>query len=96
MKKSLSAPPGGVKTKTRSLKRRASARPALSRSRRRRKPAALATYDPWRLYEDFKLQTKRSYRGPKWTLRKWVGTTAEARAILSVLKGRADAALLKD
>ena len=38
----MSARPGRVKTKTRNLKRRASARPVLGRSRRRRKPAALA------------------------------------------------------
>ena len=39
----MSARPGRVKTKQRNLKRRATARPALGRSRRRRKPAALAT-----------------------------------------------------
>ena len=38
----MSARPGRVKTKQRNLKQRASARPALGRSRRRRKPAALA------------------------------------------------------
>jgi len=38
----MSARPGRVKTKMRNLKQRASARPALGRSRRRRNPAALA------------------------------------------------------
>ena len=42
----MSARPGRVKTKTRNLKRRASARPVLGRSRRRRKPAALASWEP--------------------------------------------------
>ena len=41
-KSQLSARPGRVKTKQRNLKQRATARPALGRSRRRRKPAALA------------------------------------------------------
>jgi len=52
MKKSLSAPPGGVKTKQRILKQRASARPALGRSRRRSKPAALATERTVRCFMD--------------------------------------------
>ena len=46
MNKAMSARPGRVKTKMRNLQRRATARPALGRSRRRRKPAALATWEP--------------------------------------------------
>lgn len=91
-KQQLSARPGRVKPKKRNLKQRASARPALGRSRRRRKPAALA-YDPWKLYEDFKIQTARSFRGGKWTIRKWVGTSSEAHAIRLILKDRCNAEL---